>query len=176
MSCTLKKYIFLFFIELIIVFSNVLQYEPFNTKVKLINFTNKLIFTGITIILIRTEFKYKPYICYLCSAINIGVFIDMIMFHNYKPNILETITDMYYIIIFLFIDKINGDENQLVLPVHEPFVIEKIYKKDIMGDCSICLSDNELVTEILCNHTFHKKCIETWFKSSKTCPTCRYHF
>ena len=27
--------------------------------------------------------------------------------------------------------------------------------------------------ELMCYHKFHKKCIEKWFKISKTCPLCR---
>lgn len=44
--------------------------------------------------------------------------------------------------------------------------------------CSICLN-NEIELDYMtpCNHMFHKKCIEVWFKSlehrDKTCPQCR---
>jgi len=47
--------------------------------------------------------------------------------------------------------------------------------------CSICLDNYKpglYKRTIGCNHTFHKKCIDKWFKSCKdmTCPICRkYH-
>ncbi|VWU52684.1 zinc finger, C3HC4 type, putative [Hepatocystis sp. ex Piliocolobus tephrosceles] len=43
--------------------------------------------------------------------------------------------------------------------------------------CSICLNDfqlNECVrTLVLCNHTFHKSCIDLWLVRSATCPNCK---
>lgn len=56
------------------------------------------------------------------------------------------------------------------------------------GKCSIChdpmnesLTQPSLITGpsnaeevyLTCGHTFHKKCIEEWFKQMKTCPECR---
>jgi hypothetical protein len=43
--------------------------------------------------------------------------------------------------------------------------------------CSICLDnihendDNELKIETICNHNFHKNCLDKWKKN--TCPNCR---
>ena len=44
--------------------------------------------------------------------------------------------------------------------------------------CIICLQkykQGEYKRIIICNHTFHKKCIDTWFKKSNNffCPICR---
>ncbi|CDU16722.1 hypothetical protein YYC_03672 [Plasmodium yoelii 17X] len=43
--------------------------------------------------------------------------------------------------------------------------------------CSICLNDlqhNECArTLLLCNHTFHKACIDLWLIRSATCPNCK---
>ena len=40
--------------------------------------------------------------------------------------------------------------------------------------CSICLDEiNEETTKLNCVHTFHTKCIDTWFKRSHRCPLCR---
>ncbi len=46
--------------------------------------------------------------------------------------------------------------------------------------CSICLEQYVPGTYkrvLVCNHAFHKKCVDKWFKtSSNTCPICRnYH-
>ncbi len=41
-------------------------------------------------------------------------------------------------------------------------------------DCSICLESlSTSVCETSCKHQYHKECIETWSKSSSTCPLCR---
>jgi SWI/SNF-related matrix-associated actin-dependent regulator of chromatin subfamily A3 len=41
-------------------------------------------------------------------------------------------------------------------------------------DLSICIEDNSAMRLKLCDHVFHKKCIEEWFSYEKTnCPYCR---
>jgi len=56
---------------------------------------------------------------------------------------------------------------------------KKINKINIKNEnCSICLNKYELNeyerTLPQCNHTFHKKCIDKWFRinSNKYCPLC----
>jgi len=39
--------------------------------------------------------------------------------------------------------------------------------------CSICLEPCGYGVELVCNHVFHKKCIEKWLDSNPTCPNCR---
>lgn len=51
-------------------------------------------------------------------------------------------------------------------------------KSSLLGcECSICLEKlilNEGVRKLSCKHTFHKKCIDKWFRHySLTCPVCR---
>jgi hypothetical protein len=58
------------------------------------------------------------------------------------------------------------------------------YKK-IKGDdpliksndtCSICLDkyrEGLYKRTLVCNHSFHKKCVDKWFKKEQTCPICR---
>ena len=46
--------------------------------------------------------------------------------------------------------------------------------------CSVCLEHYKVGTykrTINCNHTFHKKCIDKWFKNTDnySCPICRKH-
>ena len=46
--------------------------------------------------------------------------------------------------------------------------------------CPICLEQYVKGTykrTLICGHTFHKKCVDKWFKTSpNTCPVCRkYH-
>lgn len=44
-------------------------------------------------------------------------------------------------------------------------------------DCAVCLSefsaDDRLRLLPLCGHAFHVACIDTWLRSSSTCPLCR---
>lgn len=42
-------------------------------------------------------------------------------------------------------------------------------------DCSICLTtlqESPSVTLMKCRHSYHRECIESWFKSRPTCPEC----
>lgn len=46
------------------------------------------------------------------------------------------------------------------------------------NECSICFNNIEQANKIvlICNHFFHFKCINNWFKHQKnTCPSCRGH-
>ncbi|KAL5230354.1 hypothetical protein ABZP36_029130 [Zizania latifolia] len=44
-------------------------------------------------------------------------------------------------------------------------------------DCAVCLcefdGDDRLRLLPLCGHAFHAACIDTWLRSSSTCPLCR---
>ena len=43
-------------------------------------------------------------------------------------------------------------------------------------ECSICLDDMYNNTDVItleCNHMFHKKCINDWFREKHDCPQCR---
>lgn len=44
-------------------------------------------------------------------------------------------------------------------------------------DCAVCLSPFQLSDELrllpACRHAFHSQCIDTWLKSSLSCPLCR---
>lgn len=59
-------------------------------------------------------------------------------------------------------------------------VTDSCLKERIMNDekmeCSICLGHfnmNERVIQLQCSHVYHKRCIESWLKWSKSCPICR---
>lgn len=46
------------------------------------------------------------------------------------------------------------------------------------GDCSVCLqpmliTENSDIRRSICDHTFHKVCIENWLQYNSTCPICR---
>ena len=45
--------------------------------------------------------------------------------------------------------------------------------------CAICydnLKSLQIIRNIVCNHYFHYKCIDTWLYENRTCPMCRYDF
>ena len=56
-------------------------------------------------------------------------------------------------------------------------------KKDdelIDTDCNICM-DHFVYRQYKrtlpkCNHTFHKKCIDSWLKKNSSCPVCRQEY
>lgn len=47
----------------------------------------------------------------------------------------------------------------------------------ISQDCAVCLSgfhpDDQLRLLPYCRHAFHSSCIDTWLRSSRSCPLCR---
>ena len=44
----------------------------------------------------------------------------------------------------------------------------------IADACTICLDVlNTNKYTLICNHSFHTKCITEWFEKSRTCPMCR---
>jgi len=52
---------------------------------------------------------------------------------------------------------------------------DKIFKTDDdYHECSICLEPiKKDKVKTYCNHRFHKKCLNSWKKISKSCPMCR---
>ncbi|CAK9177651.1 unnamed protein product [Ilex paraguariensis] len=49
-------------------------------------------------------------------------------------------------------------------------------KLDSGSCCSICMEEfavNQEMNHLPCNHFFHRHCIASWLKRSKTCPLCR---
>lgn len=75
------------------------------------------------------------------------------------------------------------------LPITPPQFFKLIEKKnptshydsemnDGSEECSVCLStfeNGEVIRKVKqCNHSFHKHCIDTWFRLDRpTCPLCR---
>ncbi|CAN6994064.1 unnamed protein product [Brassica rapa subsp. trilocularis] len=68
----------------------------------------------------------------------------------------------------------------------DPAILEKIpifvyssetHHQSPLEECSVCLSEFEEEDQgrLLpkCGHAFHVDCIDTWFRSSSTCPLCR---
>ncbi len=59
-----------------------------------------------------------------------------------------------------------------------PIVFTSSEKKFDISHCIICLesfiSDNQTI--LACGHTFHSKCILTWFEKKLSCPYCKIKF
>jgi hypothetical protein len=163
-----KCFLFIFSIELFFVIYKLIEifflYDIYN----LINLIDKTIFTSVTIILIRNRLKFiRLYFCFLSSLINLLLLCILILYYEYKLNLIDFIGNIYFILIFLFLSKIDSE---ILLPIKD------IYKKEINETCIICYSDDKKTSQLLCDHSFHKECIEIWFKTSRTCPICRYQF
>ncbi|KAF8047855.1 hypothetical protein N665_2799s0003 [Sinapis alba] len=72
-----------------------------------------------------------------------------------------------------------------ISPPLDPTVLEKIpifvYSSEthqvLEEECSVCLSEFEEEDQCRllpkCGHAFHVDCIDTWFRSTSTCPLCR---
>jgi hypothetical protein len=57
----------------------------------------------------------------------------------------------------------------------KPFTVTK----DMDCECAVCitaLETGESVTQLGCQHKFHKDCIQTWLIQSLSCPCCRRNF
>lgn len=58
-------------------------------------------------------------------------------------------------------------------------ITEDISLQSNYGDCSVCLQpmvlsdDNDNIRRSICDHVFHKICIENWLQYNTTCPICR---
>ena len=59
----------------------------------------------------------------------------------------------------------------------ESLVLEYEMKNTMNETCTICLESIEIKSRCKkisrCGHIFHARCIDQWFKRSKTCPNCR---
>lgn len=81
----------------------------------------------------------------ICLPRSIQLLIDLL---------LETITDN---------TDLPRDENR------------EIYRENSTTDeCSICLTvdTHQQVETLVCNHKFHKTCLDTWLENKNTCPLC----
>jgi len=80
-----------------------------------------------------------------------------------------------------FINSLFGPmEDVIVAPSTEQIriatTVSKI-EKPLDDNCAICqeevIADSEIRKINLCNHAFHKGCIDQWFERSVFCPICR---
>lgn len=65
---------------------------------------------------------------------------------------------------------------ELINQLPKKKVDEEMLGNDHMAECSICMDNVEVGTEVTilpCQHWFHFECIESWLKEHDTCPHCR---
>lgn len=93
-----------------------------------------------------------------------------------------------FVALYLFLRSIPG-----ILAFYSPITTAEFFElietknptshynsdmKDQSEECSVCLSTFENGEELRkvkqCNHSFHKHCLDTWFRHDHTsCPLCR---
>lgn len=69
----------------------------------------------------------------------------------------------------------NTDENINLLSGHHTSV--PLNDSEETQNCSVCLEPIENIRSAkttLCEHTFHRECIDTWLERHNTCPECRH--
>lgn len=42
-----------------------------------------------------------------------------------------------------------------------------------IDNCSVCLNNTTISTQLKCKHCFHERCLNKWLLRSNTCPVCR---
>ena len=52
----------------------------------------------------------------------------------------------------------------------------KVENSSDVSFCAICQQDIflDIIRKLECGHSYHIKCIDTWFVENKKCPQCRY--
>ena len=77
-------------------------------------------------------------------------------------------------------DIINISENREEILARIKEHIIPVDKKEIVcsDECTICLDDYDYdnnVVKLICEHRYHKKCIENWLVEKPVCPLCKYN-
>lgn len=73
-------------------------------------------------------------------------------------------------------DSMNVSVEQKGLPIELIAALPERLALDSDDVCAICTDnykENELITVLPCNHSYHKTCIKIWLKSNANCPICR---
>lgn len=75
------------------------------------------------------------------------------------------------------LDRLRSQEEPRLTPTPQEVIdqlptFEATNRDDV---CAVCLDSfkENVVTQLPCNHTFHKDCIIPWLEAHNTCPTCR---
>lgn len=95
--------------------------------------------------------------------------------YNY---ILPERDDVTSIILLEIVTRFGSPGNDLIKKKTNLGKYQKVKITDNFEDCPICLESfklNQFYRKLECNHVFHKKCIDRWFKKDNlNCPMCRH--
>ena len=117
--------------------------------------------------------------------LGIGIWFLYIMFHiMFFLCLIECFKNCYIRFNHSNININNLFTRRIISPEDNIYYHHKIFIKDNFENdiCSICLDefindeDIENKDEIIglkCNHMFHKKCVEPWIITKKSCPLCK---
>ncbi len=76
---------------------------------------------------------------------------------------------------FKYLKKIKDNSGNIIFFKDEDIYYDYLCNNDLL--CSICFVElHEFETfRLKCNHNYHKKCIDKWFKynNKSLCPTCK---
>ena len=97
--------------------------------------------------------------------INLNKWLNVTKEYPYLHKIQDRINSMY--------PSMGTTKILYIVEINEG--IMKIPHKNIpTKKCSICMEeDSECFEQLCCNHEFHLRCINKWFKTKNTCPLCR---
>ncbi|XP_078442765.1 TOXICOS EN LEVADURA 4 [Wolffia australiana] len=76
-------------------------------------------------------------------------------------------------------DKIEDDEDKDLIDSLPLFTLASALSSAPKSspDCAVCLSEFKLHDQLRllpsCRHAFHASCVDTWLRSSRSCPLCR---
>lgn len=98
-------------------------------------------------------------------------FVDWVNISRYQ--------NLSFSFVKLFLHKINfkclKHNKKIKKEVKE--LIFKTYNKIIENEeCSICFEKGDVLVKTICNHIFHKYCIDKWLIENINCPMCRFIF
>ena len=131
------------------------------------------------------DFDYTTYCAWSSTDYRPGTYTDL----NSLIAILTVIVwTVIWSLIFIAASKccsVGQEQSRYSVLVQRPNAIVSIINEDLkrqdredrkerQENCTICLeSMSENIAILLCNHKFHKNCIETWFLRKQNCPICR---
>lgn len=106
---------------------------------------------------------------------DIQKWLDKYSYHAYKSIVQDRINSTY--------PSWSIPRALYILNLEERIVVGIVPHEQSIGlqilqtvQCPICHEeDTETRQTLACNHTFHHRCIQRWFRDKNTCPLCRMH-
>lgn len=112
----------------------------------------------------KTEIK-----CMLLSC-SLLLFVLYLLSSRIANKIYIIILTLGFIIVYLSISFVIEYYTLIKKPKIVEIEMIEIHSSD---NCSICFEPCLNGIQLYCSHYFHKKCIEKWAQTKRTCPNCR---